>query len=71
MEALFTRILQNAFVVAGLLVLAGLGFAALRLAEPAVACFLACGVLLMFKSSMAPDPKVGTAPQDRPLAGRA
>ncbi|NOG70088.1 hypothetical protein [Roseicella sp. DB1501] len=55
MKALLQAAYDNAFVVAPLLFLAGLGLAAIGLDEPAVIAMLGCGMLLMFKSALTPD----------------
>lgn len=53
MQSLFAQILDNAVIVAVLLLAAGAGLAGIGLAEPAVLAFLASGILLIFRSSQA------------------
>ncbi|MEN0076389.1 MAG: hypothetical protein AAGC69_18535 [Paracraurococcus sp.] len=55
MKALLQTAYDNAFIVAPVLFVAGLGLAVIGLDEPAVIALLGCGMLLMFKSALAPD----------------
>lgn len=54
MQPFFARILENALVIAALLLAAGAGLASIGLAEPAVVAFLVSGILLIFKSGQQP-----------------
>ncbi|MBK1662331.1 hypothetical protein [Paracraurococcus ruber] len=71
MQSLFARILDNALILAALLFAVGAGLASLRLGDPAVIAFLACGMLLMLKSGMAPAAEPASAPGALPTAGHA
>lgn len=72
MQSFFVRILDNALLVAVLLAVAGVGLASIGLTDPAVACFLGCGILLIFKSSRSPALAAGTtAAEGRPTASQA
>lgn len=54
MQEFFTRILDNAYIVAALLVVAGGGLASIGLDEPALGAYLASGMLLIVKSGKIP-----------------
>ena len=50
MQPIFARILENAMLIAVLLLVAGAGLAGIGLDEPAVVAFLLSGILLIFRS---------------------
>jgi hypothetical protein len=54
MQPFIARVLDNALLVAALLVAAGGGLASIGLDEPAVVAFLASGLLLIVKSVRSP-----------------
>ena len=54
MQTIFARILDNALIVAALLLAAGAGLAGIGLDEPAVVAFLLGGILLIFRSGQSP-----------------
>ena len=54
MRPFFERILDNAYLVAALLLVAGGGLVAIGLDEPAVLAFFGSGLLLIVKSGRTP-----------------